>query len=67
MFHRLIVDELHAELVKKGRVERRLKRDVEQIVTRPIATEVRARLFDKDGLKPPARRGELQGGKEPGQ
>lgn len=63
--HRLIVDELHAELVKKGRVIERLKRDVGKVLTRPIATEARASLF-KDGLKLPTRAVETLQGKEPG-
>ena len=64
--HRLMVDELHSQLVKKGRVVERLVGKVEQIVTKPIATEVRARVFDK-GLKLPARAVEELQGKEPGQ
>lgn len=64
--HRLVVDELHSQLVKKGRVVERLVGKVEQIVTKPIATEVRARFFDK-GLKLPARAVEELQGKEPGQ
>jgi hypothetical protein len=62
--HQLIVDELHSQLVKKGRVVERLVGKAEQIVTRPIATEVRARFFDK-GLKLPARAVEELQGKEP--
>ena len=64
--HRLVVDELLSQLVKKGRVVERLVGKVEQIVTKPIATEVRARFFDK-GLKLPARAVEVLQGKEPGQ
>jgi hypothetical protein len=64
--HRLMVDELHSQLVKKGRVVERLVSKVEQIVTKPIATEVRARFFDK-GLKLPVRAVEELQGKEPGQ
>ena len=52
--------------LKKGRVVERLVGKVEQIVTKPIATEVRARFFDK-GLKLPARAVEELQGKEPGQ
>ena len=64
--HRLMVDELHSQLVKKGRVVERLVGKVEQIVTKPIATEVRARFFDK-GLKLPVRAVEELQGKEPDQ
>ena len=64
--HRLLVDDLHAELVKKGRVVERLVNKSEQIVTKPIATETKARFFDK-GLKLPARAVEELQGKEPGQ
>lgn len=62
--HRLIVDELHAELVKKGRVVERLRKDVSKVLTRPIATETRASLF-KQGLKLPARAVEQLQGKDP--
>ena len=51
---------------QKGRVVERLVGKVEQIVTKPIATEVRARFFDK-GLKLPVRAVEELQGKEPGQ
>ena len=64
--HRLMVDELHSQLVKKGRVVEPLVGKVEQIVTKPIATEVRGRFFDK-GLKLPVRAVEELRGKEPGQ
>lgn len=64
--HRLIVDELHAELVKKGRVVERLKNDVGKVLTRPIASEMRASLF-KQGLKLPAPAIEKLQGKEPAQ
>jgi hypothetical protein len=64
--HRLMVDELHSQLVKKGRVVERLVGKAEQILTKPIATEVRARFFDK-GLKLPVRAVEELQGKEPGQ
>ena len=64
--HRLLVDDLHAELVKKGRVVARLKNKTAEVFTRPIATEVKQRLFDK-GLKLPARAVEQLQGKEPGQ
>jgi hypothetical protein len=59
--HRLLVDDLHAELVKKGRVVERLVGKTEQ-----IATEIKARFFDK-GLKLPTRVVEQLQGKEPGQ
>lgn len=62
--HRLIVDELHATLVKKGRVTPRLKKDVDKVFTRPIATETRRSLF-KQGLKLPAPAVERLQGKEP--
>lgn len=52
--HQLLVDDLHAELVKKGRVVARLKNKTAEVFTRPIATELKQRLFDK-GLKLPAR------------
>lgn len=64
--HRLLVDELHAELVKKGHIVARLKDKMAEVFTRPIATEVKARFFDK-GLKMPARAVEQLQGKEPGQ
>lgn len=64
--HRLMVDELHSQLVKKGRVVERLVGKAAQIITKPIATEVRARFFDK-GLKLPVRAVEELQGKEPGQ
>ena len=64
--HRLMVDELHSQLVKKGRVVEPLVGKVAQIVTKPIATEVRARFFDT-GLKLPARAVEQLQGKEPDQ
>ena len=62
--HRLMVDELHSQLVKKGRVAERLVGKAEQIVTKPIATEVKARFFDK-GMRLPARAVEELQGKEP--
>ena len=55
-----MVDELHSQLVKKGRVVESLVGKVAQIVTKPIATEVRARFFDK-GLKLPVRAVERAG------
>ena len=64
--HRLMVDELHSQLVKKRRVVERLVGKAEQILTKPIAAEVRARFFDK-GLKLPVRAVEELQGKEPGQ
>ena len=64
--HRLLVDDLHAELVKKGRVIARLKDRTAEVFTRPIANEVKQRFFDK-GLKLPARVVEQLQGKEPGQ
>jgi hypothetical protein len=64
--HRLIVDELHAELVKKGRVVERLRKDADKVLTRPIATETRATFF-KQGLKLPAPAVEQLQGKEPSQ
>lgn len=64
--HRLIVDELHAELVKKDRVVERLKGKTSKVLTRPIAAETKATLF-KQGLKLPPRAVEKLQGKEPGQ
>jgi len=64
--HRLLVDDLHAELVKKGRVVARLKDKTAEVFTRPIANEAKQRFFDK-GLKLPARAVEQLQGKEPGQ
>jgi hypothetical protein len=52
--------------VKKGRVVARLKDKTAEVFTRPIATAVKQRLFDK-GLKLPARAVEQLQGKEPGQ
>lgn len=63
--HRLIVDELHAELVKKGRVIARLKSKADSVLTRPIASETRTTFF-RQGLKLPARAVETLQGKEPG-
>lgn len=62
--HRLLVDELHAELVKSGRVVERLKNKTDKVVTRPIAAAARATLF-KDGLKLPPRAVEKLQGKGP--
>lgn len=64
--HRLLVDELHAELVKKGRVVAKLKDKKDKVFTRPIAVEAKQRFFDK-GLKLPGRAVEVLQGKEPGQ
>jgi hypothetical protein len=64
--HRLLVDELHSELVKKGRVVAKLRGQGGKVFTRPIATAVKQRFFDK-GLKLPARAVEQLQGKEPGQ
>jgi hypothetical protein len=64
--HRLLVDELHAELVKKGRVVGRLRIKTDKVFTRPLAAEARATLF-KDGLKLPPRAVERLQGKEPDQ
>jgi hypothetical protein len=62
--HRLIVDELHAELVTKGRVVERLKNNVDKVLTRPLAAATRTMLF-KDGLKLPVPAVEKLQGKEP--
>ncbi len=64
--HRLMVDELHSQLVKTGRVVERLVGKAEQIVTKPLASELKTRFFDK-GLKLPGRAIEQLQGKEPGQ
>lgn len=64
--HRLMVDELHSQLVKTGRVVERLVGKAEQIVTKPLASELKTRFFDK-GLKLPVRAVEELQGKEPGQ
>ena len=64
--HRLMVDELHSQLVKKGRVVARLKDKTAEVFTRPIANEAKQRFFDK-GLKLPARAVEQLQGKEPDQ
>lgn len=64
--HRLMVDELHSQLVKTGRVVERLVSKAEQIVTKPLASELKTRFFDK-GLKLPGRAIEQLQGKEPGQ
>lgn len=61
--HRLMVDELHSQLVTKGRVAAALAGRVAQIGTKPLAAEARARFFDK-GLKLPARAVEELQGKE---
>lgn len=62
--HRLLVDELHSELVKKGRVIGRLKERVSKVPTRPLPSATRAALF-KDGLKLPSRAVEELQRKEP--
>jgi hypothetical protein len=64
--HRLMVDELHAQLVYKGLVVERLVGKADQVVAKPISTEVRARFFN-DGLKLSARAVEQLQGKEPQQ
>lgn len=64
--HRLMVDELHSQLVKTGRVVERLVGKAEQIVTKPMASELKTRFFDK-GLKLPGRAIEQLQGKEHGQ
>ena len=48
--HRLLVDELHAVLVKKRCVASRLLTGIEAVHTRPIAPETRELVF-KHGLK----------------
>ncbi len=62
--HRLLVDELHAELVKKGRVVAKLKGRADKVLTRPIAAETKRRFFD-EGFKLPARALEQLQGKDP--
>lgn len=62
--HRLLVDELHAQLVKRGRVVERIRDKVDEVLTRPIETETMRQLFDK-GLKMPGRAVEQLQGKEP--
>ena len=64
--HRLLVDELHSQLVKRGRVDERMRSKTDKVLTRPIATETMRQFFDK-GLKMPARAVEQLQGKEPGQ
>ena len=64
--HRLLVDELHSELVKKGRVVAKLRDKADKVFTRPIAVEAKQRFFGK-GLKLPARAVEQLQGKEPDQ
>lgn len=64
--HRLLVDELHAELVKRGRVVAKLRDKADKVFTRPLAVEAKRRFFDK-GLKLPARAIEQLQGKEPEQ
>jgi hypothetical protein len=64
--HRLLVDELHSELVKKGRVVAKLRDKADKVFTRPLAVEAKRRFFDK-GLKLPARAIEQLQGKEPEQ
>ena len=64
--HRLLVDELHSQLVKRGRVVERMRNRVDKVLTRPIATETLRQFFDK-GLKMPARAVEQLQGKEPSQ
>lgn len=66
LLHRLLVDDLHAELVSRGQVVARLRDQAEKVLTRPLATETLQRFFDK-GLKMPARVVEQLQGKEPGQ
>lgn len=62
--HRLIIDELHAELVKKGRVVATLRKRSGKVLTRPIGDETRASLF-KQGLKLPTPAVETLQGKGP--
>ena len=64
--HRLLVDELHSELVKKGRVVAKLRDKADKVFTRPIEVEAKQRFFGK-GLKLPARAVEQLQGKEPDQ
>jgi hypothetical protein len=61
--HRLMVDELHSQLVKKGRVVAKLRDKADKVFTRPIAVEAKQRFFGK-GLKLPARAVEKLQGKE---
>ena len=44
--HRLLVDELHSELVKKGRVVAKLRDKADKVFTRPIAVEAKQRFFE---------------------
>jgi hypothetical protein len=62
--HRLLVDELHAGLVKEGRVAGRLKEQAGIIFTRPIDDKAREAFFP-NGLKLPAQAVEKIDGEEP--
>lgn len=64
--HRLLVDELHSQLVKRGRVVERIRNKAGEVLTRPMATETMRLFFDK-GLRMPARAVEQLQGKEPAQ